>query len=239
VTNLAGKTRSALVIGAGGGLGHALLTEWQKDADIDTVIGVSRQQQPSQPGVQWFQSDYSETSIHEICQQLAQLDLEISRVSICNGLLHNDHIWPEKRLEDIQAESLAQLFHVNAVIPMLWIKSLITHLRGRNKCVISVFSARIGSIDDNRSGGWYAYRSSKAALNMLLKTAAIECARRASNVKLIAFHPGTTDTALSRPFHASVPKHALFSPSYVARQLASIMNQQAADGELSFVDWNN
>jgi NAD(P)-dependent dehydrogenase (short-subunit alcohol dehydrogenase family) len=116
---------------------------------------------------------------------------------------------------------------------------LIKQLRGKHECVVSVFSARIGSIDDNRSGGWYAYRASKAALNMLLKTAAIECARRAGNVKLIAFHPGTTDTALSRPFHASVPKDALFTPRFVARHLVDIMKQQHVDGELSFVDWKN
>jgi NAD(P)-dependent dehydrogenase (short-subunit alcohol dehydrogenase family) len=242
--NHTSESRSALVIGAGGGLGRALLTEWQAEADIDTVIGVSRQPpatspQALQPGIKWIQSDYSEASISHVCQQLAELDQKTSRVCICNGLLHNDDIWPEKRLEEVQTYVLAQLFHVNAVIPLLWIKSLITQLRGKHECVISVFSARIGSIDDNRSGGWYAYRSSKAALNMLLKTAAIECARRAGNIKLIAFHPGTTDTALSRPFHASVPKDGLFSPRFVARHLVDIMKQQHADGELSFVDWNN
>ena len=79
----------------------------------------------------------------------------------------------------------------------------------------------------------------KAALNMMLKTAAIEYARRAKNVKLMAFHPGTTDTALSRPFQASVPEGGLFTADYVARHLVAIMNRQQADGELSFVDWNN
>jgi NAD(P)-dependent dehydrogenase (short-subunit alcohol dehydrogenase family) len=93
--------------------------------------------------------------------------------------------------------------------------------------------------DENRSGGWHAYRASKSALNMLFKTAAIECARRAGNVKLIAFHPGTTDAALSRPFHASVPKDALFSPRFLASHLVDIMKQQHIDGELSFVDWKN
>jgi NAD(P)-dependent dehydrogenase (short-subunit alcohol dehydrogenase family) len=242
--SLDSESATALVIGAGGGLGHALLTEWQAEADIDTVIAVSRQppvtsSQAPHPVIKWIQSDYSEASISRVCQQLAQMDQKIRRVCICNGILHNDDIWPEKRLEDVQADALQQVFHVNAVIPLLWIKALIPQLRGKHECVVSVFSARIGSIDDNRSGGWYAYRASKAALNMLLKTAAIEYARRAGNVKLIAFHPGTTDTALSRPFHASVPKGALFSPRFVARHLVDIMKQQHADGELSFVDWKN
>ena len=131
--SLASKSGTALVIGAGGGLRRTLLTEWQAEADIDTVIGVSRQppvtsSQAAQPGIKWIQSNYSEASI--------------SRVCICNGLLHNGDIWPEKRLEDVQADALQQVFHVNAVIPLLWIKSLITQLRGKHKCVVSVFSAR-------------------------------------------------------------------------------------------------
>lgn len=105
--------------------------------------------------------------------------------------------------------------------------------------IISVFSARIGSIDDNRSDGWYGYRASKAALNMLLKTAAIEFARRAANVKLIAFHPGTTDKPLSKPFQRSVKKENLFTPEFVAEHLVDIMNTQLVDGECSFIDREN
>jgi NAD(P)-dependent dehydrogenase (short-subunit alcohol dehydrogenase family) len=122
---------------------------------------------------------------------------------------------------------------------MLWLKALLTLVKGQPDCIISVFSARIGSIDDNRSGGWYSYRASKAALNMLLKTAAIEYARRAKNVKLIAFHPGTTDTALSKPFQRSVKPDNLFAPEFVAEHLVNIMNNQTIDGELSFIDWEN
>jgi NAD(P)-dependent dehydrogenase (short-subunit alcohol dehydrogenase family) len=119
------------------------------------------------------------------------------------------------------------------------LKALVTLVKGQSDCVISVLSARIGSIDDNRSGGWYSYRASKAALNMLLKTAAIEYARRAKNVKLITFHPGTTDTALSKPFQRSVKPDNLFTPEFVAKHLVNIMNNQTVDGELSFIDWEN
>jgi len=101
-----------------------------------------------------------------------------------------------------------------------------------------VFSARVGSTSDNRLGGWYSYRASKAALNSLLKSFAVEYARRLKNVKLIAFHPGTVDTDLSKPFQASVPEQNLFSAVFVADQLAEIMASADLDGQLSYLDWD-
>ena len=86
-------------------------------------------------------------------------------------------------------------------------------------------------------GGWYGYRSSKAALNMLLKTASVEYARRNKNVKLISFHPGTTDTDLSKPFQSAVRAEKLFTPDFVASKLLELMNSSNIDGELSFLDW--
>ena len=112
-------------------------------------------------------------------------------------------------------------------------------LKGPERCVVAALSARVGSIGDNRLGGWYAYRSSKSALNMMLRSLAIEYARRVKNVKLISFHPGTTDTALSKPFQASVPEGKLFTPQFVARQLCAIMESAEINGELSYLDWDN
>jgi NAD(P)-dependent dehydrogenase (short-subunit alcohol dehydrogenase family) len=110
-------------------------------------------------------------------------------------------------------------------------------LKQARGCKVTIFSARVGSIGDNHLGGWYSYRASKAALNMLLKSTAIEYARRAPSVKLLAFHPGTTDTPLSRPFSKQVPEHKLFQPGFVAEQLFKILEQLEPDGELSFLDW--
>lgn len=240
---------TAIIIGASGGLGAALCRQWQLDTGIDDVIAISRLVIPegensAQTNIHHIQCDYSESSINISCQQIKTLinDAElgaISRVCICNGILHNENVWPEKRIEDINSSSMQEVFTINSIIPLLWLKALITMLKAQSECVIAVFSARIGSIGDNRSGGWYSYRASKAALNMLLKTAAIEYARRAKNVKLMAFHPGTTDTHLSQPFQHSVKQENLFSAEYVAAHLVDIMNNQPLDGELSFVDWEN
>jgi len=163
---------------------------------------------------------------------------KFSRVCICHGVLHSNTYWPEKRLEDISESALQAIFHANAVVPALWLKSLLKVLKGSQDCIVAALSARVGSIGDNHLGGWYAYRASKSALNMILKTAAIEYGRRAKNVKLIAFHPGTTDTELSKPFQAAVPKEKLFTPSFVAERLAMIMDEALVDGELSYLDWN-
>lgn len=107
----------------------------------------------------------------------------------------------------------------------------------KNECKFVFLSARVGSISDNKLGGWYSYRSSKAALNMLLKSAAIELKRTFKNVKLIAFHPGTTDSPLSKPFQKNVPKGKLFTRDFVADALIDITNKTQIDGELSFIDW--
>ena len=240
---------ATIIIGASGGLGSALFKQWRKSTETDYVIAISRRGFPCDESsndktTQFIQCDYSETSIIKTCETIKSLKENlyfdsITRVCICNGILHNEEVWPEKRIEDVSINAMQEVFYINSVIPILWLKALISLVKGRSDCVISVLSARIGSIGDNHSGGWYSYRASKAALNMLLKTATIEYARRAKNVKLIAFHPGTTDTALSKPFQASVKPENLFTTEFVAEHLVNIMNNQTIDGQLSFIDWEN
>ena len=108
--------------------------------------------------------------------------------------------------------------------------------------MICVLSARVGSISDNKKGGWYAYRASKAALNMFLKTSAIEFARVAPRLQFIAFHPGTTDTPLSSPFQANVPADRLFSPNFVANKMIQIVEKHISSetgaGEAHFLAWD-
>lgn len=233
--------RTVLIIGAGGGIGQALFHRWLADEDVDRVIGISHLQYPVKPGsdsAQWMQTDYSESSIEEICHDLAEQHAVYSHVCICNGVLHNSDVWPDKRIEDLDQDSLLELFRINTVVPILWLKHLLAVVKGKHPCKISVFSARVGSISDNRLGGWYGYRSSKAALNMMLKTASIEYARRAKNVKLIAFHPGTNYTNLSLPFLKSV-KHEILQPETTAACLSGIMKEAKVDGALSYIDWEN
>ncbi|MEH6593266.1 MAG: SDR family NAD(P)-dependent oxidoreductase [Halioglobus sp.] len=244
---MAAKTEisAALVLGASSGLAQAVIAELIADAEVDCVIGVSRTPVPrnlpanATNKVQWIQTQYTEPAMAAVVERLQAFTGRITRVVICHGLLHSDILWPEKRLEDITAEALQAVFQANTVVPTLWLKLLHRILKGKQRCVVAALSARVGSIGDNYLGGWYAYRSSKASLNMMLRTLAIEYARRAKNVKLIAFHPGTTDTALSKPFQGSVPSDKLFSPEFVAARLCRIMQDVEVDGQLSYLDWDN
>ena len=237
----------ALVLGASGGIGSALVTQFLSDPSITRVFAISRVGESDSIGalvaeankLVWIKTDYDEASMVGVTEQLKSHAGQFGRVCICHGLLHSDTIWPEKRLEDINAGNLHEIFQSNTVVPALWLKLLFNLLKGKQPCVVATLSARVGSIGDNRMGGWHSYRASKAALNMVLKNMAIEYGRRAKNVKLIAFHPGTTDTSLSKPFQASVPRDKLFTPAFVATQLAGVMNTADVDGQLTYLDWNS
>lgn len=182
--------------------------------------------------------DYQTLTIKETVEKIQQLNgSPITQVFICHGLLHSETIQPEKKLEAFDASAFQEVMNVNTLTPMLWIQHLVPILSRKIPTKIVVFSARVGSISDNRSGGWYSYRASKAALNMLLKTVAIELSRRAKNIKIISFHPGTTDTPLSRPFHKNVPSDKLFSADFVAQQLLQITENSEIDGQASYIDW--
>ncbi len=183
-------------------------------------------------------ADYEESEISRALQLINQIDnIDIVQIFICNGMLHSENCQPEKKLEDFSQDSFNEVFKANTITPMLWLKALVLQLSFNKPCKIAVLSARVGSISDNKLGGWYSYRASKTALNMLLKTASIELARRAKNIKLISFHPGTTDSPLSKPFQKNVPKGKLFSADFVAQQLVYISKKAEIDGELTYVDW--
>ncbi|WP_269617517.1 SDR family oxidoreductase [Zhongshania sp. BJYM1] len=237
---------TTLVIGASGALASACINATSNMPDTGNIIAISRQNLSERKTsvITYLECDNSDKAINECVAKLVHLRGKINRVIICNGRLHGDGIKPEKRLEDLNTETMLAIMESNTVTPLLWIKALAPLLKSEHACVLAVFSARIGSIGDNHLGGWYSYRMSKAALNMGLRTAAIEYGRRAKNVRLIAFHPGTTDSPLSRPFQAGVPKGKLFTPDFVANSLLKLMQQTAEEtntsaAEAVFIDWDH
>lgn len=232
----------AIVIGANSSIAQSIIEQLLSDSAVEQVTAISRNTNPELESkfgakLQWVCCDNSEQSIKATCSQLNTSKKDFSHVFICNGLLHTEEIAPEKRLEDIDSEKLQAILQVNTIVPMLWLANLAPLLKSKIDCSVAVFSARVGSIEDNRSGGWYAYRASKSALNMLVKTASIEFRRRAPNVKLVAFHPGTTDTELSKPFQRNVPEDKLFTPKFVASSLLGIMENLDRESGAEFLDW--
>ncbi|WP_372883223.1 SDR family NAD(P)-dependent oxidoreductase [Psychromonas sp.] len=244
--------KTVILFGAGSTIAQAYIAHLEKQSDVYQVICISSAMLASSSGdskrpssgstmvTEHYQTDYSPESLKNIVADIAGQHIELHQVIIFNGQLHHPDTMPEKKLEEINRDYFNRLMHSNALVPMLCLQSLMSLLSHKTHCTITALSARVGSIQDNRSGGWYSYRASKAALNMLFKSAAIELARRAKNSQLILFHPGTTDTPLSRPFQKNVPAGKLFSPAFAAEQLFELTNNNpdlTADGEPVYIDW--
>lgn len=235
------KKTASLIIGAGSGIGSAVIQRLADERPDSDILAVSRVPavlpERHAQSVQTFTCDYSETGIAQLVKQLTPWHGRIGLVVISTGVLHTATIRPEKRAEDLHMDSMLEVLRINSVVPSLWLMRLLPALGGSRPCLVFTLSARVGSISDNHKGGWYSYRASKAALNMVIKTAAIEYARRAPNVKLVAFHPGTVDTGLSRPFQRNVPEGKLFSADFVAERLLTISSDLPIDGDASYLDW--
>lgn len=234
------ESEQALVIGASGAIAAAIVERWATDERFDRIWAVSRTPQEDAPQgspVRNLLCAYGDGDIAAVVAKVTVESPRLTRIVVTLGTLHGEHHAPEKSLGSLRQEALAGVYHVNCVLPMLWLAALARPLRSNPDCRIAVLSARVGSIGDNRLGGWYSYRCAKAGLNMGLKTAAIELARSAAGVKLLAFHPGTVDTPLSKPFQRGVAAGKLFTPDFVAERLEAVLNAHAPDGELSYLDW--
>lgn len=162
----------------------------------------------------------------------------LQEVVYCVGLLHDGQCQPEKSLRHIQSDNLVRYFQVNAIGAVLWAKYLLPLLRGGDRPIFAAISAKVGSIGDNRLGGWYGYRASKSALNMLLRNVAIEWGRVAPGVIVALLHPGTTDTDLSKPFQKHVPPEKLFSPELTVTQLRQVMAGLTPQNSGEFFSWD-
>lgn len=231
-----GSKAKAIVIGASGGIGYATAAALRETQQFQ-VISVSRSDNHDASDSH-FSCDYRESSIRDVAGQISALDGPIARLIVCNGVLHGDNFQPERALKRLDAAAMAHVFQANTITPTLWLSAFMDALKQAPEPRIAVFSARVGSIGDNQLGGWYSYRASKAALNMVLKCSAIELARLNPRAKLVAFHPGTTDTSMSKPFQKGVAAEKLFPPDFVASRLLNTLDSTVPDGELAFLDWD-
>jgi NAD(P)-dependent dehydrogenase (short-subunit alcohol dehydrogenase family) len=214
----------ALVIGASGAIGNALLQQLQSDPRCASVSGVSRQ---STPGL-----DLLDESSIAACSQALAGQGPFHLVVDATGALTVNGRGPEKRLDELDATHLLASLQLNAVGPGLLLKHFAPLLASSERVIWGKLSARVGSIEDNRKGGWYGYRAAKAALNMLLQTAAIEIARRRPLAVVAALQPGTVQSALSRPFVGNDALH----PEESAQRLLAALDGLQPTGRAQFVD---
>ena len=217
----------AVVFGAGGGIGGALVEAVQPAGKSKHVVSFSRS---TSPAIDLLDED-SLARAAAFAADLGELRLVID----ATGFLHDDRQGPEKGWRQLDAANLARAFALNAIGPALIMKHVLPRLPRSGKAVFATLSARVGSIGDNRLGGWYSYRASKAALNQLMRTAAVELARRSPEAICVALHPGTVATALSAPFAATGLE--VHTPPAAARHLLAVVDQLAADANGGFFDW--
>ncbi len=241
---------TALVQGSSRGIGLALVQRLLDQERVgrvvacarrpDTSSGLARLGEKHAGRLKTFRLDITDPrQLEALADGLRAEQLRPHLVINVAGILHGDDgLAPEKRLEDLDFEQMQRVFAVNTLGPAMLCRHLLPLMATDGKAVLAALSARVGSIGDNRLGGWYAYRSSKSALNQILKTASIEARRRFKNVVLAALHPGTTDTDLSRPFQANVPEDKLFSTRFVAERLLQVIDQLGADDSGGFFAWD-
>lgn len=218
-----GQNIRAVVFGASGGIGAALSTVLRDDPSVARLYTVSRS------GEADFHCDYRDEA--RIASTAAAIAAEgpVHLVIVAIGVLHGDGIAPEKTWKSLDPEVMAQVFAVNTIIPTMIAKHMLPLLAKDRKTAFAALSARVGSISDNRLGGWLSYRASKAALNMSIKTLSVELARVNKQAIILGLHPGTVETDLSLPFRRGLPEGQLFTPDDSAKRLLSTIDNALPD----------
>lgn len=230
-------TQEVVIFGASGGIGAALVDAFAADPDCRLVHAVARSQDSRKVSakVQHHQADITdEASIIALVPKLAGAN----RILVATGMLSDGAaLQPEKSLRQQEVASFEQLFAVNTIGPAMVAKHLLPNLPRQGAVLFAALSARVGSIGDNRLGGWHAYRASKAALNMLIRCYAIEMTRRNPEAICVGLHPGTVRTPLSAPFRRNAPESTLQDPVQSAAHLKQVLGQLRPSDSGQCFDW--
>jgi NAD(P)-dependent dehydrogenase (short-subunit alcohol dehydrogenase family) len=226
-----------IVVGGNGGIGRAMVDELLQTFPAATVYtthyrnNVTRQHDR----IKWQKLDVRDSKqIETWSNTFSRVDWIIN----CAGYLHGEMGGPEKSISSIEADFLIENIKVNTLPTLELAQYFKQSLRQSRAPVLATVSARVGSIGDNRLGGWYSYRISKAALNMALKTLSIEWKHSHPKGCVAALHPGTNDTNLSQPFQANVPPKQLFNPSYTASKFVELLSQLNPSQTGKFWAWD-
>ncbi|MEM9806866.1 MAG: SDR family NAD(P)-dependent oxidoreductase [Cyanobacteria bacterium P01_D01_bin.56] len=238
----------ALVVGGNRGIGFGFVQTLLGDNRFEQVFATYRNPQSATELLQLAKQEErlhcipmditDEAQIEKGLTQVKSMTPQLHFVINCVGFLHDGAITPEKALRQLNADHLMRYFQVNSIGGALLAKHLLPLLNHKQPNIFATISAKIGSIEDNRLGGWYGYRASKAALNMFLKTAAIEYSRRSKHTAIIMLHPGTTDTRLSEPFQRGVPPEKLFPVDKTVGLLMNVLQATTLDDNGSFFAWD-
>jgi NAD(P)-dependent dehydrogenase (short-subunit alcohol dehydrogenase family) len=243
-----------LVVGATGGIGGGFVRQWLADDRIGCVFATYRDRDRAADlfALQAVAGDRLvclpcdptiEANIVATIERISEQTDRLHAIVHCVGMLHEatthtPPVSPEKSLRHINRDQLLRYFEVNSIPTVLLAKHLQCLLKHRDPSVFATISAKVGSIGDNQLGGWYGYRASKAALNMLVRNIAIELRRSRPEAIVVALHPGTTDTGLSQPFQGNVPAEKLFSIDRTVSQLLNVIEGLTIEDSGEFFSWD-
>ncbi|MBE9179926.1 SDR family NAD(P)-dependent oxidoreductase [Oculatella sp. LEGE 06141] len=240
---------NVLVVGASQGIGLEFVQQLLQADSVTTVYATYRTAASAvrllelgdrYPGqLHCLELDITnETQIANCATYLQTQAGQLHLIMNCVGLLHDGTLQPEKSIRQIDPDQLIRYFQINSIGAALLAKHLLPLLRHGDRSIFATLSAKLGSIGDNQLGGWYGYRASKAALNMLMRTVAIEFERKSPKTIVVTLHPGTTDTRLSQPFQMNVPPEKLFSVERTVTQLLAVMADLKDGDSGQFFSWN-
>ncbi|MEO1017144.1 MAG: SDR family NAD(P)-dependent oxidoreductase [Pseudomonadota bacterium] len=216
---------NAAVIGATGGIGHAFVQALLQDDKLGGLVACSRNEPAvTHEKLAWAPLDITDEATIEAAATAAKDQGPFQLIVCATGILHGDDLTPEKSYRTLEAEHLQRVFSINTIGPALVAKHFLPLLAPKERAVFAILSARVGSIGDNRLGGWHGYRASKAALNMMIRNFAIETGRRHNEMICVGLHPGTVDTGLSKPFQGNVAPEKLFTPEQSVRHLLQVID---------------
>lgn len=229
---------NAVIFGSSGGIGRALTENLVQSSAWSRVFAVSRSGGGPE-GATLLKSDFLDETALEAAAQAIGAEGPVTLCIVASGILSDGgSLQPEKSYRQQSAAAFERVFAANTVAPALIAKRMLPLMPKTERSVFAALSARVGSISDNRLGGWHAYRASKAALNMLIRNYAIEQARRAPGNICVGLHPGTVDTGLSRPFQSGVPEGKLFTPAQSAACLLGVIAGLTPEDSGKCFDWN-
>lgn len=231
---------NSVVVGSSGGIGAAFVELLERDPAVNTVHACSRSAVGTPTDkLRCLPIDITCSESIERAAALACCDGPLDLAIVATGVLHSGaELQPEKSMRQIDAASMAKIFRINTIGPALVARHFLPKMRRGHKTAFAVLSARVGSLGDNRLGGWVSYRASKAALNMVTRTLAIEHARRWPDGVVVSLHPGTVETALSAPFRERVPKDRLFTASTSAGHLLEVLDRLNPSDSGGFFAWD-
>ena len=231
-------SKNIAIIGSSGAIGNAFVEHYLKDNSIQNIFTFSRNAADHLSNkVSSYKMDVeSQESIQKAAEQIK--DHIIDRVIIASGILHTESFGPEKSIKDLNYETFAKVYSINTIGPALIGRYFIPLMNKNEKSVIAFLSARVGSISDNILGGWYSYRSSKTALNQIVKNFSIELKRTNKNAIALALQPGTVESNFSEPFKNNVSKEKLFSPEYSVELLSKVIENSSEEDSGNLISYD-